>query len=978
MPAMQPETIRDGVGAEWASGRYLTWVLLCAIFWGVPLWLLRDGIVMVQREAVTRVRDRHIARVDRAVVAVERWADTQKFLQELLQSVSTRMELSDQPPAVFARMRQHLHRRFPGLFEFAYIDRQGAVVAALSDWDPPRAVVRKFVEALVAWRQGRPGLWNRGRSMFIAMLGPLFDNTRVLPNELRMAAYSNRRHYAFYSNITAAGMFIAFVHRGPDWDVVSINDRLIDLRRRVPEVEFVIFDRERSAASPAAQLGMSESAFVQLVNRLQVNPTGHLFEAEHHFVHRLVQPTVHLVARMTDRSTSRQESDQSRVDVTLVGLFLICSALTLAWGTGRLPQLVVGIRPRLLLLFLYATGLPLAVLGLTAHHYVRERQQVLETATLHRLEQALSRLDRQYPLILADMQRDLRRHFAPPIEKDEDLLKVAVERVLSVRQRWASGSWAIFDPEGNPVWTSHEVDGGREGDQAGLFKGTAAKVLRLLNNDEEPVVPPAQDAIVQGSAEALGFTIERLIHDLVLQLNRVTEFRLGEQGTINGNFPVFDRAGRARYLITVNWLRNRVELMYLRRYLQAMMAQMPHTAVYAADRRDPTCSVPRHLPAKPLLDPFVVRMRGQAGNLQTRTSFRGRSYLLYAQRGSGLTSYDLLAVAGDVPIRREIARYRREIGLVGALLIMISVVLGAVLARAFLTPIGHLMVGVTAIRLRQYRIHIPVLDHDELGRLSASFNEMAVELREVSMGRDVQQALFPHQPLSIGEYTVHGRSRPATQLGGDYFDYQRLGADDLLVIIGDVTGHGVPAALVMAMAKSIVTSMVAREQEATPIVAEVNRVINATTRKRLFMTLAAVWIQTKTHQATLYLCGHPSPFLQRRDDKIEMLDTYGLVLGMRPKLVCTPLSFTLAPGERLILYTDGLAETLDCGKVETGFDMLARYMETRPRLPALVAGDDFLDHHPHLVAELAQPDDFTVVVIERAGGMAGSTPAGGA
>jgi len=97
---------------------------------------------------------------------------------------------------------------------------------------------------------------------------------------------------------------------------------------------------------------------------------------------------------------------------------------------------------------------------------------------------------------------------------------------------------------------------------------------------------------------------------------------------------------------------------------------------------------------------------------------------------------------------------------------------------------------------------------------------------------------------------------------------------------------------------------------------------------------------------------------------MKMLESMGFPLGATAVFRTKPVMFALQPGDRLFLYTDGLAESL-AGEGSDGFTQLMAYVGSRPVIPLVQACDDLLDAHPHTLAGKAQPDDFTVVIIER-------------
>ena len=344
--------------------------------------------------------------------------------------------------------------------------------------------------------------------------------------------------------------------------------------------------------------------------------------------------------------------------------------------------------------------------------------------------------------------------------------------------------------------------------------------------------------------------------------------------------------------------------------------------------------------------------------------FRGRKYLVTGNKASQLDGYSLFILKPFAPIEREIRDLSLKFKVFGFLSVGFTLLLGMFLARKILVPVGELGKGIEAVKNKEFRYVIPPQNPDELGLLAQMFNGMIESLHEASMGQVVQKRLFPQGKLEVGDYRVFGLSLPATQLGGDYFDYLPLKNGNLMVMLGDATGHGVPAALIMTMARSIVGTL--RQSTADPleILSVLNQQILETMKKSLGMTMVTLDIEPATHQVRCFNCSHPRPLKKDAQGRISTVVSPGFMLGIRGKLSVTPAVIELLPGERLYLFTDGLAESLQ-GAGTDGFELFERYIESRPNLPLEESCRDILMNHPHVLAGVPQIDDLTVVLIER-------------
>ncbi|MEO8505984.1 MAG: SpoIIE family protein phosphatase [Acidobacteriota bacterium] len=235
---------------------------------------------------------------------------------------------------------------------------------------------------------------------------------------------------------------------------------------------------------------------------------------------------------------------------------------------------------------------------------------------------------------------------------------------------------------------------------------------------------------------------------------------------------------------------------------------------------------------------------------------------------------------------------------------------------------------------------------------------------ELQVAHELQGDLMPKAAPSVPGWSFAHAWRTANGLGGDYYAFLPAGEHRLAVIIGDASGHGMAAALLMAIANA--TLQTAVETDPTPIraVELLHRILLRTGDRRAFMALFYGLLDTESGEFEYICAGQPFPLLRRRGGEIEELGSGALPLGMSPTLKLTPGRTVINPGDLLVLYTDGLPEGLDADGAEAfGFEHLNTL---------LLAGGSaetahsriWLDFRRH-AGEAGLEDDVTMVVLER-------------
>jgi len=230
--------------------------------------------------------------------------------------------------------------------------------------------------------------------------------------------------------------------------------------------------------------------------------------------------------------------------------------------------------------------------------------------------------------------------------------------------------------------------------------------------------------------------------------------------------------------------------------------------------------------------------------------------------------------------------------------------------------------GVRRIAHGDYRARVKVGSNDEIGRLASAFNQMAedVELhqraaveqerikRELELGRQIQYDMLPQRPLRLGLTEIKGVSVPAREVGGDFFNYFSLADGQIALLVGDVSGKGVGAALLMANIQASLRTRLALGQDLAAIAREIDVDIDGNTRGPIYATLFVGTLNPATRELRYVNAGHNPQYIIRRDRKLERMTSSGLPVGLLAGRGYAETCVQLAAGDLLFFYTDGCVE----------------------------------------------------------------------
>jgi len=242
--------------------------------------------------------------------------------------------------------------------------------------------------------------------------------------------------------------------------------------------------------------------------------------------------------------------------------------------------------------------------------------------------------------------------------------------------------------------------------------------------------------------------------------------------------------------------------------------------------------------------------------------------------------------------------------------------------------------------------------------------------RDIQIARDIQKILLPSDAPEIPGYQLSGLNLPAKTLSGDYFDFLPVDDDHIGIAIADVSGKGVPAALIMAMCRGALRSQSRGERSPAAVLRSVNRQLYPDMKEDMFISMAYVVLNRHTGEALLARAGHDAPLLFRAaTGEVECLNPKGMAVGIDSGGVfdrfCADFSFRFEPGDLLLLYTDGITEALNAAGEEFGIQRL----NTQLKDNLAEAASETLHRLARSVQSFAgsqpQHDDITLIALRK-------------
>jgi phosphoserine phosphatase RsbU/P len=400
--------------------------------------------------------------------------------------------------------------------------------------------------------------------------------------------------------------------------------------------------------------------------------------------------------------------------------------------------------------------------------------------------------------------------------------------------------------------------------------------------------------------------------------------------------------------------------------------------------------------------PVVNWKTGELARAGALVKVRTRPSVLYGH---------LFAALGD--IARGVEYILLAVLIFFAVIELIALIIGTRMTRTVTGAVAHLYDATKNVDRGDFSHRIPVKSADQLAQLSLSFNSMTESIEklileqkekqrlegELAIAQEVQAQLFPRQVSELESLEVHGFCRPARTVSGDYYDFLTASSHKLILAVGDISGKGISAALLMAtihsavraysveslpqMRETVARGSVAREPVAVGAVAGSGRMMAAwpegievspgallgllnhqlyeSTPPEKYATLFLAIYDGRSRQLTYSNGGHLPPILIGRDGAVRRLEAGGTVVGLFENVTYDEASVEMHPGEIFLAYSDGVTEP-ENEFGEFGEERLIDLVSTNRRLPLVQISQTVTAAVDDWIGDNEQPDDITLVL----------------
>ena len=925
-----------------------------------------------------KIKAAKLYEMDNHIDYLNKYSNNYKYFHYLLSSISDFAQKAKNPEEYLKINIDNLRTKYPGGFQFYVWDNKGKVIKDISDKTSYGYVLTKIYESL--YEVTNAVIINP--NIKISTLKTVKKNINILqrffgrifiPENLKKPVYNGKDSGPLMTDLGYDYSFVWFSIKEKVSFLCFISNKLINDYNGLKKISSLLskntdiiygFSKSPDYEKPVSNFPEIYKSELALALASFENGGDNIFENDKSLVKMFMpQPNVRTFCFMPKLDEVWNYKELRNI---CLGLFIFILALFYSilgfWFLFK--QHFFSIRWKLTTLFLIANLVPILILVFIATKYIDNKRISLKNEITDDLERTL---------------RDFDLHYNYSFEKVTSKISSIADGISqkigneSIRETEINSIISLFDNQTPSalflIASSGEILVSKKGENTTTFSSsfvsTLGKIsLDYLNNKYTP-----SKNIKETDVFASVFDVETSVfyRSFLKNIGNVRVFFLGhlQQLFFFYTFGSKDKNNN-NYLLMLIWNNEIFQKIFLDENYNKLCKSYFGANFYLNTSIENSFYGSSNIKNK--IDSIIEKKLGNSDKITGNIEIDGKNNIYICLKGKNLENVTMMAVYPEYLINKNIYSYILQVIFWAIISLMLTIIIGQQLSLQFLKPIDNIGKAANAINEHNFSYRVPVADKDEFGRLSQVFNRVIEGLEDFEVAKIVQESLLPGNHFSAGEFDIFARTVVMTTLGGDYYDCFKINENYLGIIIGDVAGHGIPAGLMMAMAKSAVLSAPEEVKiDPSALTSRLHKMFFSIKNERLkrMMTFQYFVLNIKEGHFIYTNAGHCFPIVvDNNDKKAFFMDYIATPLGIGPRCRCKNQEFDLKKGQSLVLYTDGIVEANNAEKEQFGYD---RFLDCLPKNYDLNPESFYYNLYNKVYKKwiAAVDDDLSLILINR-------------
>ncbi len=914
-------------------------ILFCFLFF--PLFLVYTALDTYFVSNIETLKNTKLAEMDNQIDYLNKYSNNKKYFHYLLSKISDYAQKAKNPTEYLKINLDNLRNKYPDGFQFFVWDENGKIIKEVSDKTSYSYVMNKIFESLSEVTKSvilNPNIRIsniKSVKKNINILQRFFGRIFIAEN-LKKPIYNAADAGPLMTDLGYDLSFVWFSIKEKVSFLCFISTKLLNDFDGLKKISNVLskntdiiygFSVSPNYDKPVSNFPLSHEPELALALASYENGGDSIFENDKSIVKMFMpQPNVRTFCFMPKTDESWNYIDQRNLWISIF-TFVLMLFYSLLGFWFLYKHHFFSISWKLTVLFLIANLVPISILAFITTRYIDNKRISLKNEITDDLERTMREFDLQYNYSFEKFSSKI-GSIASGISENvgnEPIKEKEKNNILTMFDELTPSALFL-------IASSGEIIVSKKGENTTTFtsdfiSSLGKSSLDYLNNKRVKLDLKEEDVFssifdIEGS---------EYFRRLIKSIGNVNIFLLGHLKQIFF-FYTFGKKdiNNNNYFLLLIWNNEIFQKLFLNENFNNLCKSLPEAKFCINTGLEDSFygSLNLRQKMKSILDKNFSNSEKITGNIE----IEGKNNVFVCLNGKNLENVTMMAVYPEDLINKSIYSYIFQLVLGAFISLLLTIIIGQLLTFQFLKPIDNIGKAAKAINDHNFSYRVPIGDKDEFGHLSQVFNRVIEGLGDFEVAKIVQESLLPGNHFNEGDFNIFARTVVMTTLGGDYYDCFKINNDYLGIIIGDVAGHGIPAGLMMAMAKSAVLS--APEEikiDPTALTARLHKMFFSIKNERLkrMMTFQYFVLNIKESRFIYTNAGHCFPIIfDNNAQKASFKDYIATPLGIGPKCRCKNQEFNLEKGQSLILYTDGIVEANNAEKEQFGYD---RFLECLPK-----------------------------------------------
>ena len=894
-------------------------VLFC--FFVFPAFLLYFSLDFIFETRVNNHKQSMLSEMDTRLDYLNKYSNNKRYFHFLLTNISRYAQKVENPVNYLESNINNLKKQYPGKIQFVVWDKDGKVINKLSDKVNFSYVLKKLYQSLKE-------VTNKvalDYSFRISNLDSIKNNSNIFRTFFGKVYISENLKLPLSKGFDA-GPFLTELGHGLTYAWYSINDKIsficflsdellagfsglekVSEKINNSDNKFITgYSINRNYTEPVSVFPKSYYSDLQMALISFLNGGNNVFENDRALVKMTMPESSIIIFCFLPKTDSKwnYESNKNLCFIVIISFLLMFYAL---WGFYYYyKRHFFSIRWKLSVLFLFANLAPISVIGFIAKDYLDSQRLSIKNEIISDLEKSVRELETRYRSLIDDYGLRLNSTVVEVSKKigNNAIEQPEIDKLKKLYDEFNASE--LYIVASNSQMITYKRDENNNNQRISYMTKLGKSILDYANDK-------SNDRSINDTNVSKQIDTEYL-RVFINNLGLVSDFNIGDMARIYYSFLFGDRINyNNNYLFIMFWDREYLQNLFLRETYKTLNKNVPDAHFYIKSNFSNNSYGNKDLDI--VINSILQSNSGIDKKVSGITYLNHKKYIYVCVNGSALKDWVLVAAYPEKRINTTINYIIIQI--IGGvfLSILLTFIIIHILSLHFLNPIHSLGEAALAIEDRNFSYRIPVTDLDEFGHLEEVFNRVIEGLADFEVAKIVQESLFPSNKLLLNSFNVFGKSYISTTLGGDYYDYFKINDTKLGIVFAKVSVKGIPAGLIMAMAKSVILSSTEElKLDPASLTKKLNKMFLRIEGKSLnhVMTFQYFVLDINNGHFIFTNAGHCLPVIIDNENKVaRSIDFKSPPLGESIDSEYVNYEFNLLEKHSLILYTDVVEKALN-------------------------------------------------------------------